>query len=380
MRHSHGAARRHALRVAGSAIVIGTVVATAGPAYASTATQVPTASTGFYGGFSGVTAVSATDGWAVGGNGSNGVVQRYNGARWSIVASPDLLDGGANTSAGLSGVDSTSPSSAIAVGSATGAAGTGGSAVALRWNGSSWSRLTVPRPAGTNTSFTAVKAFSASDAWAVGDTSTTSVRMTLAMHFNGTSWTATPTPSPGTRNNDVTSVDGSAPNDVWAVGYSLNLPYGNRFRQSLILHWNGTAWSQLPSPNNGSTYLYDVAAVSPTDAWAVGYGSSGGAFVTHWNGTAWSIAPAPPLGSLSGVTARSATDVWVAGGDATGAPALAHWTGDSWSVTPVSVTGGVGAPALTDVTIADGTTEWAVGYQWDGDTGQSSSIAFRVVG
>jgi hypothetical protein len=148
----------------------------------------------------------------------------------------------------------------------------------------------------------------------------------------------------------------------------------------LILHWNGTAWSQVPSPDNGSTYLYDVAAVSPTDAWAVGYGSSGGAFVTHWNGTAWSIVPAPALGSLSGVTARSATDVWVAGGDATGAPALAHWTGDGWSVTPVSVTGGVGTPALTDVTIADGTSEWAVGSQWNGTTGQSSSIAFRVVG
>jgi hypothetical protein len=379
MRQPSTALHRQAVRLAGCAIVIGTVVATAGPAYASSTVQVPVASTGFFGGFNDVTAVSPSDGWAVGGNG-NGVVQRYNGTRWSIVTSPDLLDHGANTWAGLSGVDSTSPASALAVGSATGAGSTGTAAVALRWNGSAWSRLTVPRTAGTSTAFTAVKAFSASDAWAVGSTATTSVRKTLAMHYDGTSWTASPTPSPGTRNNDMKSVDGSAPNDVWAVGYSLNLPYGNRIRQSMILHWNGTAWSQVPSPNNGSTYLYDVASVSASDAWAVGYGSSGGAFVTRWDGTAWTAAPAPPLNALSSVSARSGTDVWVTGSDATGAPALAHWTGNGWSVTPAGVTGGVGTPALTALTIADPATEWAVGYQWDGTTGQSSSIAFRVTG
>jgi hypothetical protein len=367
------------LLVAGSAIVAGALVATGGPAYASTATQVPVASTGFFGGFNDVTAVSASDGWAVGGNG-NGVVQRYNGTRWSVVASPDLLDRGTNTFAVLSGVDSTSASSAFAVGSATGADSTGTAAVALRWSGSAWSRVAVPRPAGTNTAFTAVKAFSAGDVWAVGTSSTTSVRMTSAMHYDGTAWTHPATPSPGTRNNDVTAVDGSGPHDVWAVGYSLNLPYGNRIRQSLILHWNGTAWSQVPSPNNGSTYLYDVAAVSATDAWAVGYSSSAGAFVTRWNGTAWNAAPVPPMSNVSGVSARSSTDVWVAGGDAAGAPALAHWTGTGWSLTPLTVTGGVGTPALTAVTVADAATEWAVGFQSDGATGQSSSIAFRVVG
>jgi len=253
MRHCHGA-----LRGAGSAVVIGAIFIGATPAYASTSTQTPVAPTGFYGGFSDVTAVSATDGWAVGGNG-NGLVQRFNGASWSIAASPDLLDGGANTWAILSGVDSVSASSAFAVGRATGAGNTGQSAVALRWNGSAWSRLAVPRPAGTDTSLAAVKAFS--------------------------------------------------PSDVWA---------------------NTTA--------------------------------------------------APPLATLSSVTARSSNDVWVAGADANGTPALAHWTGAGWSVTPVSVTGGVGLPSLAQVTVVDAATEWAVGSQWDGATGQSSAIAFRVVG
>ena len=366
---------RSSVRVAVSALVAGAAVAYATPAYASTVTQVSVTSTGFFGGFNDVTSVSATDGWAVGGNG-NGFVQRYNGSRWSTVTSPDLLAGG-NTWAILSGVDSVSSSTSFAVGRTTGSAG--GAAVALRWNGSAWSRLTVPRPAGTNTSFTSVKAFSASDAWAVGTTSTSSIAMTLAMHYTGSGWTTTPTPSPGTRNNWVTAVDGTAANDVWAVGYSLNLPYGNRIRQSMILHWNGTAWSQLSSPNNGSTFLYDVAPVSRTDAWAVG-SNTAGAFVARWNGTTWSTVAAPSLTALQSVTARSSTDVWVAGSDAAGAPALAHWNGSGWSVTTVNVTGGVGAPGLTAVTVADAGTEWAVGYQADGTTGQSASIAFRVAG
>ena len=61
-------------------------------------------------------------------------------------------------------------------------------------------------------------------------------------------------------------------------------------------------------------------------------------------------------------------------------PALAHWNGTSWSVTAVSVTGGVGCAGAHAITVADATTEWTVGYQADGTTGQSASIAFRVAG
>jgi hypothetical protein len=78
-------------------------------------------------------------------------------------------------------------------------------------------------------------------------------RQTLAMHYNGTGWSTSATPSPGTRNNTVSAVDGVSDPDAWAVGYTVDLPYGNRIRDSLILHWNGTAWSQVPSPDNGST-------------------------------------------------------------------------------------------------------------------------------
>jgi hypothetical protein len=43
--------RRALLSVAAPAVVVGVVLPTGGPAWAATATQVPVASTGFFGGF-----------------------------------------------------------------------------------------------------------------------------------------------------------------------------------------------------------------------------------------------------------------------------------------------------------------------------------------
>src|SRR6185436_12319637 len=104
--------------------------------------------------------------------------------------------------------------------------------VAERWNGTRWNRLTVP--AVTGGSLTAVKAFSGSNAIAVGEAKPTSRSRTLAMRWNGSTWTEVPSPSPGTRLNVLTAVDGASADRVWAVGWVRNLPYGNKTRQSLI--------------------------------------------------------------------------------------------------------------------------------------------------
>jgi hypothetical protein len=70
---------------------------------------------------------------------------------------------------------------------------------------------------------------------------------------------------------------------------------------TLILHWNGTAWTKVKSPNPScpgfyGSYndLYGVSARSGSDAWAVGdYGDCATALfkratlVAHWNGRAW---------------------------------------------------------------------------------------------
>jgi hypothetical protein len=56
------------------------------------------------------------------------------------------------------------------------------------------------------------------------------------------------------------------------------------------MHWNGTAWSVVPSPNPAAyldAYL-GVDAISAKDAWAVGTTNWASTLIAHWNGKAWS--------------------------------------------------------------------------------------------
>jgi hypothetical protein len=323
--------------------VLALLVAASAPAAPpkSTATWsiAPTEAVGARSEFSAVDALSATDGWAVGGG---PLVERWNGTRWSAVASPELVDD-SNGFFLLSGVDATTATDAFAVGTTTTFGTTGGStAVVLRWSGASWTRMSLP--ALKNGSLSAVHALTGTDAWAVGRLEPSiAFGETLALHWNGSAWSQVATPSPGTRDNVILSVAGSSPSDVWAVGYFGNLPYGNRTRHSLVLHWNGSAWSRVATPTpevgSGQTSLNDVVALSPTDAWAVGYttgfGGPTGAIALHWDGTGWHAASAPALNSLSSVTALSSTDLWATGIDAkTGLPRLAHWNGSAWTQRP----------------------------------------------
>ena len=82
-------------------------------------------------------------------------------------------------------------------------------------------------------------------------------------------------------------------NNVWAVGYNNTGPRA----LSLILHFNGTRWSRVRSPNpTGSTNLWDLSASSRSNAWAVGYTNLScpcGIAAFHWNGKRWSAVTAP---------------------------------------------------------------------------------------
>jgi hypothetical protein len=58
---------------------------------------------------------------------------------------------------------------------------------------------------------------------------------------------------------------------------------------------------QSVNPSSTQNYLYGVSAVSASDAWAVGYYVDNGTntdhtLILHWNGTAWSRVKAPQPG------------------------------------------------------------------------------------
>lgn len=112
--------------------------------------------------------------------------------------------------------------------------------------------------------------------------------------------------SVGGMGQSLYGVAGSSANDVWAVGRRNPIKNPNYY-VPLMQHWNGTSWSTVKLPATPQdTELYDVAAISSTDAWAVGYGYTAGALTFHWDGTQWNTIhdpyPKNHVGGLDAVT------------------------------------------------------------------------------
>lgn len=69
--------------------------------------------------------------------------------------------------------------------------------------------------------------------------------------------------------NSLYGVSATSASDAWAVGY---YDISTNQDRSLVLHWDGSAWTQVPSPNPATltNELYGVSAISANDVWAVG--------------------------------------------------------------------------------------------------------------
>jgi hypothetical protein len=285
-----------------------------------------------------VAATSAGNAWAVGNtNGPNPkpYIIHWNGTAWAHVPSPALAGGGV-----LFSVTATSSRNAWAVGCAGGNCFQDTHAIntlILHWNGSAWKR--VPSPStGPDSTLTGVAATSADNAWAVGCTAFCEINsvspQTLILHWIDGSWEQVPSPATATTGalNGVTAVPGHA----WAVGCTGYCFGPNATTSTMILAWNGTSWSQAPSPSPaGNSVLTSVAATSAGNAWAVGYTrDSGDTLIARWNGTSWRRVPSPtprPVTFLLGVAAASASNAWAVGYDANASPViLLHWNGTTW--------------------------------------------------
>jgi hypothetical protein len=215
-------------------------------------------------------------------------------------------------------------------------------------------------------------------------------------------WNTVISPDASAGRNLLTGLAANAPNDVWAVGTYVN---GNLVYKTLAAHWDGNAWSVVPTPNvgPGNNLFNSVTAISPADVWAVGLWRPGNGttvaqpLTEHWNGNGWTIVPTPLAPNTStplyGVGASGSNDVWAVGisvdypvqpiGPRAHAYAL-HWTGSNWSsVQPATVMApfagpGVDAMGLSGVKVLSPTDAWAVGdgQDYSGNTPVSPDMAF----
>jgi hypothetical protein len=248
------------------------------------------------------------------------------------------------------------------------------------WDGSSWSVARAPDVPGG--SLAGVAAVAPDDVWAVGQVGEDD----LTMHWNGTVWSVVPAPEIGSRPNSLTAVAGSARDDVWAVGFHFVSPTSSG---TSVLHWNGAAWSVVPSPNGSgsSSGLFDVAVDPSGKAWAVGDtgdGETGKPLILRFDGSVWKRRAAAtsgdPSATLRDVAVGAQKDVWAVGSRFTGAKTgtlVEHWDGRRWkrvtSVSPSSDTSELGG-----VAVEAGGPVWMVGDQRDLNINAYRTVAERI--
>lgn len=319
-----------------------------------------------------VSARSPADAWAVGTQGSIGtatLIEHWDGHAWSAVESPNGLGDGY-----LSGVVAISDRDAWAVGWDQRFPGV---TMTQHWDGAGWTIVPSPNAQADESVLYAVDASGPNDVWAVGHSFTANRLATLAMHWDGSTWTLVPSPNPGPGDNQLTGVAVVAPDDVWAVGTRAGPQLG--LPRTLFEHWDGTSWSVVASPNHGGVgvqnWLTAVNAVTTDDAWAVGYAFAGGSDTTltmHWDGTRWSIVPSPNAGTMQdflyGVSGAGSRDVWAVGNFYDGSAQqtlVEHWNGTAWKLV-ASPNGSSEGSFLKGVSALGHRTIHAVGEYYSG--------------
>jgi hypothetical protein len=172
------------------------------------------------------------------------------------------------------------------------------------WNGAQWSAVPHQRVSSSvSDELLAVAAAGPTDVWAVGDYVSSGIAQALIEHWNGVAWSLVPSPFVVSLGYKLTAITALAANDVWAVGVYEDF---NTVNHTLIEHWNGIGWSVVPSPNRSvpglltHNVLLGVAAISSTNVLAVGtyYTTGVDSFRTlaeRWNGVSWQIVPSQNL-------------------------------------------------------------------------------------
>jgi hypothetical protein len=227
-----------------------------------------------------------------------------------------------------------------------------------------------------------VTALASDDAWAVGWQSDGGIAGNLVEHWDGRGWRVVATPEAG--QSQFLAVAGTSGSDVWAVGERSSFP-------PLIEHWDGRRWDVVLHDVVEGAFA-DIAALTPDNAWIVGWAPSFGygtyppfgvknlPRIEHWDGRSWQDYPFEPVsqnahndtfGRLDSVSANSATDIWAAGyqGEAGiskidllshARPLVEHWDGRRWSIVPTRLQQ-MKAAVITAIATGPNGDAWVIG-------------------
>lgn len=235
------------------------------------------------------------------------------------------------------------------------------SALAERWNGSSWSTQSVPSPKGTaSTTLTGVSCTSSTACIAVGYSTKSGSDATMAAAFNGKSWALQTTPNPLSPDR-LNAVSCSGSSSCVAVGSS-----GSGLTVSTVaLQWNGSKWASIRPQNPAGSPYSELLGVSCTgttcmavgDSYPTGFATES-SLAEQWKSGAWTILSSPDPGTydnqLNGVSCKSASDCTAVGqfdysGSYLGRPLAVAWNGTGMTAETVPEATGVHISSLHGV-------------------------------
>ena len=237
-----------------------------------------------------------------------------------------------------------------------------------RWDGGKWSPVEAPSPGSFVNELRGIDAAEPNDVWAVGRSDSGSGDEPLVLHYDGTDWLESELPPE--LHGVLNGVAAVSPTDVWAVGFTGDDELS--LERALVLHWDGTAWASVEvgrTIGGGRAALEDIEAVSPTDLWAVGYHHFQPAII-RFNGKAWSNSPTDIKGAVHDVEAFATSQAW-----AVGMP-VQEFDGTTWSEAPMARS----EADLVAVGAVGGQDIWAVGTQPGKQEGTTSSAVYRYGG
>lgn len=266
-----------------------------------------------------VSCSSATACTAVGDQGNSVLVERWNGRRWSIQATPRI------PGMFFSGVSCPAARVCIAVGSE------GSSSLVERWNGAKWSVQPTPESGGTFAvphGLSGVSCSARTACTAVGTLGSGPASYpTLVERWNGQAWSVQESPESG----DLTGVSCPALTMCMAVGENCE---GAAGCSSIGERWNGRNWIRHdPPPDAGDT----VSCGSTRSCIAIGTSVEIG--IARWDGLSWRTIVDNDM-FLSGVSCTSARNCIAVGARGNGFSVplsgglIEHWNGTSWSSEP----------------------------------------------
>ncbi len=268
-----------------------------------------------FGSLEGVTATGPDDAWAVGEPGAGlcqADVEHWNGAYWKRVPVPSGVSVGAELVAQSTPIAASSASDAWIFPDLLDKKLVDYND-ALRWNGKSWQRFTLPG----NPIITSAVALDSHQVWAFGYVENkTFEQLPYAARYGGRAWRKLTLPGA------PVSVSSLGPDDMWAVGPTLRT--ADAAKQVFIaMQWTGRRWRTLRLPaamldvGKGDSASLGVAAVGPGQAWFSyviqnGRGGTLRAGLLYLNGTRWQQVKAPAaIREIDAVSQDGNGGVWL---------------------------------------------------------------------